>query len=226
MWIAMPVIKKSILGLCFCFLWTKIAFAQTQYITDEFDIMLRVAPSIGSKIIKPLPTGTPMTVIITDAGKAHSQVRTADGLVGYVLTRFISPNQPAKIQVARLKKQLQALQENPEELESKYLDLQQSYERLSQNLRNMIDSKELAEDKYEKLKIVSGNTATLSEKASELETKVEQLVLQLDDMRIQNETLKDQSEKKSWMVGASIALFGVLIGAILASLSVRNKRQW
>jgi len=220
------MLKRIFLGLSFCLIYSHTVIAQTQYITDEFDIMLRVAPSIGSKIIKPLPTGTPLTVIITDAGKAHSQVQTEDGLVGYVLTRFISPNQPAKIEVARLQRQLQALQENPDQLESKYLDLQKSYDRLSQNLRNMIDSKELAEEKYEQLKSVSGNAANLNEKAEELETKVEQLVLQLDDMRIQNETLRDQSEKKSWMVGAFIMIIGLILGAILTSLNVRKKRKW
>ena len=203
-----------------------VSFAKTQFITDEFDIMLRVAPSIGSKIIKPLPTGTPLTVSIINAGKAHSQVRTKDGLVGYVLTRFISPNEPAKARVSRLEQQLQSLQESPEKLESKYLDLQKSYERLSQNLRAMIDNKEEAETRYEKLKTASGNAAVLSEKASELEIKVEQLVLQLDDMRIQNETLKDSSEKKSWVIGGSIMLFGVFFGAILTVLSGRKKRNW
>ena len=203
-----------------------VSLAKTQFITDEFNIMLRVAPSIGSKIIKPLPTGTPLTVIITDAGKAHSQVRTKDGLVGYVLTRFISQNEPAKIRLSRLDEQLKSLQESPEKLESKYLDLQKSYERLSQNLRTMVDNKEAAETRYAQLKTASGNTAVLSEKASELETKVEQLVLQLDDMRIQNETLKDNSEKKSWVIGGSIMLFGVLFGAVLVVLSSRRKRSW
>jgi len=171
-------------------------------------------------------TGTPLTVSIINAGKAHSQVRTKDGLVGYVLTRFISPNEPAKVRVLRLERQLQSLQENPEKLESKYLDLQKSYERLSQNLRAMVDSKEAIETRYESLKNASGNAAVLSEKSSELETKVEQLVLQLDDMRIQNETLKDNSEKKSWVIGGSIMLFGVFFGAILTVLSSRRKRNW
>ncbi|MGH1427958.1 MAG: TIGR04211 family SH3 domain-containing protein [Arenicella sp.] len=218
--------KIIILSVCLILGAAKTAFSATQYITDEFDIMLRVAPSIGAKIIKPLPTGTPLTVIITNAGKAHSQVRTKDGLVGYVLTRFISRNEPAKLRVVQLEKRLKSLEENPEKLESKYLDLQKSYERLSQNLRSMVDSKEQAEEKYAKLKLDSGNAAALSEEATELGKKVEQLVLQLDDMRIQNETLKDHSEKKSWIVGGVIALFGVLFGAILTGLNARKKRNW
>lgn len=221
-----PMKKLIVLVFCLLGLCLNIASAKTQYITDEFDIMLRVAPSIGSKIIKPLPTGTPLTVIIINAGKAHSQVRTQDGLVGYVLTRFISPNEPAKVQVTRLTDQLKSLQETPDQLESRYLDLQKSYERLSQNLRAMVDSKEEAENRFKRLKSESGDVALLSKKAAELETEVEQLVLQLDDMRIQNETLKDQSEKKSWVIGGAIALFGVLFGALLVGLSARKKRNW
>lgn len=219
--------KKYIAVIFFLFgFCSTTVLAKAQYITDEFDIMLRVAPSIGSKIIKPLPTGTPLTVIISDAGKAHSQVRTKDGLIGYVLTRFISVKEPAKLRLARLDEQLKALKDNPDKLGSKYVDLQNSYERLSQNFRSIVDNKEQAEARYNKLKSASGNVASLTEKSAELEVKVEQLVLQLDDMRIQNETLKDQSEKKSWVIGGAIMLFGVFFGALITVLSARKKRNW
>jgi len=58
------------------------AQSKVNYITDEFDIMLRSTPSMSGKIIKPLRTGTQLNVIIEDAGKAHSQVRLNDGSIG------------------------------------------------------------------------------------------------------------------------------------------------
>ena len=200
------------------------AKAERQYITDQFDIMLRVAPGLGTKIIKPLPTGTPLTVIISDAGKAHSQVRTEDGLVGYVLTRFISTQPAARDRVKVLEKQRESLRENLDQFKSQYVDLQNSYENLSKKFHSLIESKEQLEARYKKLETDSENVVELSDKAEKLEKEVEQLVLQLDDMQIENVALKDQSEKKSWVFGGAIALFGVLFGAIL--VSVNRKKHY
>jgi SH3 domain protein len=196
--------------------------AKKQYITDQFDIMLRVAPGLGAKIIKPLPTGTPLTVIISDAGKAHSQVKTDSGLVGYVLTRFISNKPAARDRVIVLEKQIESLREDPDKLKSQYLDLQNSYENLSKKFRNLVESKDKILTRFDKLKNNSENVVALSEKAENSAKEVEQLVLQLDDLSIENEVLKDQSEKRSWMVGGAIALFGVLFGSILVSLNRRK----
>jgi SH3 domain protein len=199
------------------------SYANTKYITDEFDIMLRTLPAMDANIIKALPTGTPLTVVIEDAGKAHSQVRTTDGAVGYVLTRFISDKPAARSQLAGLQEQIELLRQDPDNLKSKYVDLEASYSRLSQQFRNMIDSKDAVENELDQLKEDSGNVVELSEKAKNLEKKVEQLIIQMDEMRIQNQTLKDQSEKKAWTVGAVIALVGVLLGWIFSKTGGRRR---
>jgi len=198
-------------------------FAVEKYITDEFDIMLRISPSMDAKIIKPLPTGTPLTVVIEDAGKAHSQVKMPDGTIGYVLTRFISNKPAARMELAALQKQVDLLKQDPNNLKAKYIDLERSYDRLSRQFRGMIDSKEQVEDKLNKLKSDSGNVGALSDKAESLEKKVEQLIIQLDDMRIQNEALKDQSDKKAWLIGAIIALFGVTLGWVFSKTGGRRR---
>ena len=199
------------------------SFAKTSYITDEFDIMLRILPAMDSKIIKPLPTGTPLTVVIEDAGKAHSQVRTKDGTIGYVLTRFISDRPAAKTQVASLQKQVQILKQDPDNLKSKYVDLEVSYSRLSQKFRNLVDEKEQIESSLNKFKTDSKDVTGLSDKAKRLEKQVEQLIIQMDDMRIQNEALKDSSIKKAWLTGAMIAFFGVLLGWIFSKTGSRRQ---
>lgn len=215
--------KKILLIFLACFV-TSVNAAKKSYITDEFDIMLRALPAMDSRILKPLPTGTPLTVVIEDAGKAHSQVRTQDGTIGYVLTRFISDRPAAKSQVENLKKQIQVLKQDPDNLKAKYVDLETSYTRLSQKLRSLIDDKEQVEAALEKFKTDSQDVTGLSEKAGRLEKQVEQLIIQLDDMRIQNEALKDSSNQKAWLTGALIALFGMTLGWIFSKTG--GRRRW
>jgi len=204
---------------------TSVAQSKVSFITDEFDIMLRTTPSMNSKIIKPLGTGTPLNVIIEDAGKAHSQVRLNDGTIGYVLTRFISPKPAAKTQLAKLEEQIRVLNEDPDQLKSKYVDLEANYSRLSQKFRGLIESNEKLESDLKKFKEDSGNVAGLSESKDRLETQVDQLIIQLDDVRIENEALKDNSEKKSWILGALTALFGVFLGWVFSKTGGK-RRQW
>jgi len=65
-------IQSIVVSLIFLSIATSVQ-AKKSYITDEFDIMLRSQPAMDAKIIKPLPTGTPLTVVIEEAGRAQLQ---------------------------------------------------------------------------------------------------------------------------------------------------------
>jgi len=85
--------------------FTTIAKAQTRYVTDDFEIMLRTGPSVQNKIVRSLKSGTRLDVLREDAGNGHSQVQTSRGEIGYVLTRFLSVNQSARNRVRYLEDQ-------------------------------------------------------------------------------------------------------------------------
>jgi len=201
------------------------ASAQTYYVTDEFTLMLRTGPGIGNKIIKTLPTGTKLSVVIQDAGKGHSQVRTADGTIGYVFTKFVTKEVPSKFRVRFLEKQLAELKGKPEGLQAKLLNIQESYDQLSQNYQKNIEVKDDLSKQLEKIKLASADAVALSETNTKLEEEVRQLILQLDDIRIQNETMKDQSEKKWFALGASIVFLGIFLGWVLSRFKPRNRRS-
>lgn len=214
-----------ILMVCFTAFLHQSVSAQTYYVTDEFKLMLRTGPGIGNKIIKTLPTGTKLSVVIQDAGKGHSQVRTQDGTIGYVFTKFVTKDVPSKFRVQFLEKQLADLKGKPEGLQSKLLNLQESYDELSQNYQKSIDVKDQLSKQLEKIKVASSDAVGLSESNTKLEEEVRQLILQLDDLRIQNETMKDQSEKKWFALGASIVFLGIFLGWVLSRFKPNHRRS-
>lgn len=197
--------------------------AQTYYVTDEFKLMLRTGPGIGNKIIKTLSTGTKLSVIIEDAGKGHSQVRTEDGVIGYVFTKFVTKEVPSKFRVKFLENQLTELKGKPEGLQAKLLNLQESYDQLSQSYQKNIEAKEGLTKKLEKITSASANVVSLSQTNIKLEEEVRQLILQQDDLRIQNETMKDQSDKKWFALGAIAVFVGTFLGWVLSRF---KPRQW
>ena len=82
------------------------ASAQTNYITDNVEIMMRSGPSSKNKIIKILESGDRVTIINNDVGNGHSEVKSSSGAIGYVLTRYLSETPSARNQVKRLQSQL------------------------------------------------------------------------------------------------------------------------
>ena len=213
-----------ILLFCVAAFYSSLSAAQTRYITDDFEIMLRTGPSVQNKIIRPLRSGTRIEVLREDAGNGHSQVQTSRGEIGYVLTRFLSVNQAARNRVTFLEEQLKQLRSKPGELQTLLANSQEeNQELINQNLslteQLSASSKELAE-----IKRVSSDAVRLSQRNVKLESEVQQLLLQLDDIRIQNEVLKDQSAKRWYVLGGGTVLIGLLLGWIL-SISKRPRRQ-
>ncbi len=202
------------------------AGAETSYVTDDFEVMLRTGPGMDNRIIKGISSGTPMSVVVEDAGRAHSQVRLDDGTVGFVLTRFISSEPSSKIRADNLAKKLDELKSNPKGLQSKLLVLQESYDKLSQNYRKVIDDRDNIKQQLEKITLASSDAVSLSLKTDNLENENRQLILQMDDLRIQNETMKDQSDKKWFALGAVTIILGLLLGYILSRFKGRRRASW
>jgi len=183
--------------------------AQTRYVTDDFEIMLRTGPGMDNKIIKALPSGTRMSLVILDAGRAHSQVRLN-----------------SKSRLKELERKLAELKASPKGIQSKFLGLQESYDRLSKNYQKVVDSRDSAKSELDRIKLASSDSVRLSETNISLENEVRQLILQMDDLRIQNEAMKDQSEKKWFALGAVTILSGLILGYILSRFKGRRRANW
>jgi len=204
--------------------FTTIAKAQTRYVTDDFEIMLRTGPSVQNKIVRSLKSGTRLDVLREDAGNGHSQVQTSRGEIGYVLTRFLSVNQSARNRVRYLEDQLKKLRSKPGELQTMLANSQEeNQELISQNLR-LTDQLKVITSEFNEIKEVSKDPVNLSKQNVKLEGEVQQLLLQLDDIRIQNEDLKDQSAKRWYVLGGGTVFIGLLLGWIL-SIARRPRRQ-
>lgn len=217
---------RSTIVLVFTLLLAPSIAAQSSYVTDDFEVMLRTGPGMDNKIIKALPSGTALSIVIRDSGRGHSQVRMDDGTVGFVLTRFLSDQPAAKYRVQSLEKQLAELRENPAGLQAKLLALQESYDKLSINFRKTVDARDNASASLKKIREASSDVVNISEKNAKLEQEVGQLILQMDDLRIQNEAMKDNSAKKWFALGAGAIVFGLFLGYILSRLKTRRRSSW
>ncbi|MFT5611287.1 MAG: SH3 domain protein [Arenicella sp.] len=214
--------KIKILLLLTSFLLVPAAYAQTKYVTDDFEVMLRTGPSIQNKIVRPMRSGTRIEVLHVDAGNGHSQVQTSSGEIGYLLTRFLSEKPSARNRVSRLESQLAQLRSEPGEIRTLLAESQEQNQSLIEQNVLLTNSAQTAKSELLKIKDLSGDEIKLSSENQKLESEVQQLLLQLDDIRIQNEALKDNSQRVRNLVGVGILLIGLFLGWVLSKAGARS----
>jgi len=220
-----PQIKLSQLVCAICaLLLCNVSAAQTRYVTDDFNIMLRTGPSIQNKIVKALSSGTRLEMLREEAGNGHSQVRSAQGEIGYVLTRFLSNNPSARDRVRKLESQIEQLQSEPGSLRTLLANSQEKIKELTLQNSNLSSQLNATSTELQNIKRISGESVNLAERNEKLGSEVQQLLLQLDDIRINNQNLQDHNDKRWFMVG-SMAVFGGLFFGWILSIARRPRRQ-
>lgn len=219
-------ILKNIIFLTALSLVAGVVVAETRYVTDDFEVMLRTGPSVQNKIIRPLRSGTRIELLREDSGNGHSQVQTRDGEIGYILRRFISDQPSARNEVIRLQTQLEELRSDPSELQTLLADAQEQNQQLIALNVELTDAYQQIKSELKEIKEVSGDVVQIAAQNRKLESEVQELLLQLDDIRIQNEALKDNSETIRNLIGAGLVFIGLLLGWILSISGRRNRNSW
>jgi SH3 domain protein len=201
--------RLSGLLLLLC-LFAASAYAETMYVTDVLKLTLRTGPSIENKILAVIDSGQMVEVV--EFGDEWSRVQMPNGKEGWVLTRYLTSDEPHNLKLERL--------------EAKHKNLMvQAAELLEENERLQAENKELStefEANQKQLAEVRTNYETLKAEASEflaLKTKYERVASQLAEQTAKADKLEEQLTKlemntyiKWFLAGSGVLLLGFLIG--------------
>jgi len=212
-----------LLILLFC---TTHSQAQTQYVTDEFEVMMRTGPSVQNKILEVLKSGKALEIIEIDAGNDYSKVRSPKGEVGFILTRYLVDLPAAKDRLVKLEEQLRLLRSKPEELQNLLVQSQEENQNLITENTSLVSKLDASVKELKRIKSVSASAVSIAERNETLENEVQNLLLQQDDLRIQNQDLKDESDRMFTMIGGGFVLLGIFLGWILSISGRRDRGSW
>jgi len=93
----------ALLALVLVLLAPAAAVGQTVYVTDQLVLGLHETPDPESAIVKLVPSGTPLEVLEREGELA--QVRTDDGVIGWVDTEYVIEERPAHLALLELEAQ-------------------------------------------------------------------------------------------------------------------------
>ena len=195
--------------------------AETVYVSEDFEITMRTGPASDRKIISLVQSGKALEVL--EKGAEWSMVRDQSGKEGWVLNRYITPNQPCAMVLGRVRQDFDVLT-------AKYKDLKDNFDNLSAQKKaidsdlsqNQKDRDELSVA-YETLKKEAADFLKLKQRHKQTSADLEAektLSAKLDEENMQ---LK-RSRIIQWVLtGGGIMLVGFFIG--LFSSSRRKSRS-
>lgn len=195
------------------------AHAKTVYVTDNLNLSLRSEESEKGKVIKLLPTGTPLTVISQNKKTGFSRVRLQTGEEGFFPTRSTMKEPPSRFQLEAANKNLGSLQTENASLKAELATLRKELTpdtTLEQSLAIERDrlNRELAE-----LKKTAANAIQIKEERDELQEHVVNIERELEQLKLDNKVLKDSTEQDWFLYGGAVAFIGMLLGFMLPRLA-------
>ncbi len=173
------------------------------YVTGITKITMRTGPGTEHKIVSMLKSGTKLEIL--EYQKDWSQVKTKAGLIGWVLSRFLTEKVPDALLVNKL-------EESNQQLKSKLKVLEEENKILSDKTAGLLE----IEEKYKSLKQESADFLKLDAKYKEMTKLFETQKSKIGSLEEESKT-----EIKFWvLIGAGVFIVGLIFG-----LSTRKKRR-
>ncbi len=196
--------------------------AKTVYVTDSIKFTLRSSESNRSKILKMLPSGTPLTVIEENKASGYSKVRTG-GIEGYILTRHTTPKPISRWYLNKANKQLQELQKENKLINEELQQLKGNNNSALASNQTLTQERDQLSKELNDLKQTAANAVQLKHQRDQLQERVISVERELQQLKRENQALEDSANQDWFLYGGILSLFGVLLGFILPKLSWRRK---
>jgi SH3 domain protein len=227
-------------------LGSKVAMAESLYITDKISIDVHSEKFAKGEHIKSLPTGTIVEVLARDQG--YSQIRTRDDLEGWVEFKYLSNEKPMQIEFLQLTAKYKAAQDKINDYQTRLLEMQELRKEAQTVdwLRSKLKENETTETTLEQnLKLKDISIAELKITVANLEEQLANTQQQLDEtlrnLQAASSTYPLDAEGISqplystsssvsfytWLV-LSLAvtlIIGILMGFVLIDYKVRKKHS-
>jgi SH3 domain protein len=203
-----------------------VALAKTQYVTDRLHITMRSGQSTAYKILRMLPSGTPVEVLGENSETGYSRIR-ALGEEGWVLSRQLMDEPGAREQLSNLKERLQGLQDAPENTRNRLVALQAEHQTLQRSCTQINETKQRLEQELESIRRVSADAVRINNERTELRKAVADLTRERENLKQEIRDMNNQTSQRWFLIGAGVTLIGILLGLVLPHLRFqRRKHPW
>ncbi|MFI3185139.1 MAG: TIGR04211 family SH3 domain-containing protein [Methylococcaceae bacterium] len=216
---------KKILTSVFILLVTlSSAQAETVYVTDNLNLSLRSEENNTSKVVKLLPTGTPLTILELNKSTGFARVQLRDGTEGYMPIRNTMKEPPSRAQLEVANKNQASLEAENAAIKAELSTIKDSITPGSTLEQSLARERDMLSRELSELKKTAASTVELKNQRDELQERVVNVERELQQYKLENQALQDTTNQDWFLYGGLLALIGVILGFILPKLSWRRSR--
>jgi SH3 domain protein len=200
-------------------------FAQSAWVSDEFEVTLRTGPSTSNAIELMVSSGTRLEILEEDAEAGYTRVRTAGGTEGWVLDRYLMGEPSAREQLETLSQQLTNANEEGASMGSQLGAIRDEYESANDTIRQLESDNAELQSQVDEISSKAANTLAIDRQNQELQQKLTDAEIQVNVLEQEKERLASQSSRNWFMTGSAVLVVGVLLGLILPRMKFQRRSR-
>jgi len=220
-------LKTKICAIClFILVPAAEAAAQSVWVSDQFEVMLRTGPSTSNAIERMLPSGTALEVLERDNESGYSRVRTAAGTEGWVLTRYLMNEPSAREQLTTLTRRLTSANSEGTSLTAQLDAVKGEYDTATRQISSLEGEKERLERELAEIKRTAANVLSINNQNKELRDQLANAEIRAATIEQQNRELTGQTTRYWFMTGALVLVVGMVLGIWLPRIRWQRRSRY
>ncbi len=217
--------SSFVFGAIFLLL-TQTAAAQTAWVSDEFEIMLRTGPSTSNAIQLMVSSGTELEVLERDEESGFTRVRTSGGTEGWVLTRYLMSEPSAREQLEALTSQLTDAASEGASLESQLAAIRGEYAAAERQITSLESDNTRLERELTDIRRTAADVLAINDQNEELRQELMDSGIRVDTLEQQNRELTSQTRRYWFMTGALVLVVGIILGLWLPRIRWQRRSRY
>ena len=202
------------------------AFAESAWVTDQFEITLRSGPSTSNAIQLMVGSGTRLEVLERDADSGYTRVRTQGGTEGWVLTRYLMNEASAREQLETLTGQLTNANSRGSSLDSQLRAIRSEHNTANRKIEELERDKAAVETELAEIRRTAANVLSINEQNKSLRDELTAAQIRADTLEQENRALASQTKRYWFMAGALVLLVGILLGIWLPRVRWQRRSRY
>lgn len=201
-------------------------FAETSWVSDQFEITMRSGPSTENAIILMLTSGTALDVLESDAGNGYAKVRTASGREGWVLSRYLMSQQPARERIVGLTEELNRARARADSLSGQFEAVKQQQGADSAQIRGLQQDNAALASELEELKRISADVLAINTDNQGLRQRLSDAEIKMNMLEEENHVLRSRQNRDWFIAGAAVLVAGMIVGLIIPRIRLRRRSRY
>jgi SH3 domain protein len=195
--------------------------AETRYVSDHLLITLRTGQGTEYQVIKSLPSGTRLELLKENGD--YSQVRTEDGVEGWVRNQYIIDTPIAKDQLATARQKIDKLQVTRKQLQQQIKELKSDKAAVEKERDTLANDLAKVKKELDGLQKVAAQPIQIARENGQLKKQLDALQQETARLTGENKHLANSSQRNWFLTGAGVLGGGLLLGLLLPLLRPRKR---